>query len=157
MLKNCNDITLQFLTMTSFQNFSNIYHLNEVLPSSYLFMNYCFLGLFIMAKHCPNCQSRQITKRHYGKKAGGMLGAAAGASTGAATASGGAQIGSTIGMAAGPLGSAVGGVAGAVIGGLFGAVAGGTVGSKAGEFVDKKILDNYECLNCGYVFSKKRK
>ena len=116
-----------------------------------------FWELFIMAKHCPNCQSRQITKRHYGKKAGGMLGAAAGASTGAASAMGGAELGSTIGLVAGPIGSAVGGMAGAVLGGLFGAVAGGTVGSKAGEFVDQKILDNYECLNCGHVFSKRRK
>lgn len=110
-------------------------------------------GVFSMAKKCPNCGSDRINKRHYGKKAGGMIGAAAGASTGMAGAAGGAELGASLGMAAGPVGAA----AGAILGGLFGAVAGGTVGTKAGEFVDDKILDNYQCLSCGHAFNKRRK
>jgi uncharacterized protein YcfJ len=43
-----------------------------------------------------------------------------------------------------------------VLAGCVGAVAGGIIGSKLGEFVDDNILDNYQCLRCGYTFSKPR-
>ncbi|MBK7300229.1 MAG: hypothetical protein IPI79_07520 [Moraxellaceae bacterium] len=43
-----------------------------------------------------------------------------------------------------------------VLAGCVGAVTGGIIGSKLGEFVDENILDNYQCLRCGYTFSKPR-
>lgn len=68
---------------------------------------------------------------------------------GAASGASGAEIGASIGMVASPLG----GIAGGILGGLIGAATGGIAGSKLGEAVDKKVLNNYECLNCGYEFS----
>jgi len=62
-------------------------------------------------------------------------------------------VGASLGIVGGPVGSAIGGLAGAIIGGLFGAAAGGAVGTRVGEAVDDHILDNYQCLACGYTFS----
>jgi uncharacterized protein YcfJ len=61
------------------------------------------------------------------------------------------------GMAAGPVGAVLGGFAGALLGGLLGGAAGGATGSKCGEYVDENILDNYQCLACGYSFNKRKR
>lgn len=114
-------------------------------------------GIMIMSLRCPNCHSKQIGFKNYGKKAGGAMGTAAGAFGGASGAMGGAKVGTTAGMIAGPVGAVLGGFAGALFGGLLGGAAGGATGSKCGEYVDDNILDNYQCLACGYSFSKRQR
>ena len=42
-------------------------------------------------------------------------------------------------------------------GGAIGTAAGGATGSKCGEYVDENILDNYQCLACGYSFNKRKR
>jgi hypothetical protein len=54
------------------------------------------------------------------------------------------------------LGSVVGGLAGALFGGFIGGVLAVRQALNCGEFVDDNILDNYQCLRCGYTFSKPR-
>ena len=103
---------------------------------------------------CPQCRSINVRPRDYAKKAGGAIGAVAGGAAGVAGVMSGAEIGATVGMAAGPVGAAVGGLFGALLGGLFGAAAGGVTGSKIGKVVDDTLLDNYQCLSCGHVFSE---
>jgi hypothetical protein len=46
----------------------------------------------------------------------------------------------------------IGSLAGAIFGGLAGGAAGGVAGAKLGEELDAKVLDNYECQNCGHAF-----
>ena len=48
-----------------------------------------------MSLRCPNCRSKQVGLKNYGKKAGGAMGTAAGAFGGASGAMGGAQAGAS--------------------------------------------------------------
>jgi hypothetical protein len=98
---------------------------------------------FSMSISCPQCDSDRIRSKNIGRNAGSTIGTFAGAARGA-----------SLGAAAGPAGVIVGGIAGALMGGLFGGAAGGAVGSRIGKAVDDNILDNYQCKDCGYTFSK---
>jgi hypothetical protein len=45
-------------------------------------------------------------------------------------------------------------LAGAILGGLLGGTAGSMARAKAGDVVDEKLLGNFECSDCGHVFSE---
>ncbi len=100
---------------------------------------------------CPNCQSSRIGTKDFSKKACGILGAIGGAASGATGTLSGAELGGSLGLSAGPVGV----FTGAVLGALVGSVTAGIAGAKLGKFIDEKILDNYHCLNCHYVFSQR--
>jgi hypothetical protein len=106
-----------------------------------------------MTMTCPHCQSQRVATKDIAKKTGGVLGMVGGAASGTVGTLGGAELGATVGMIAGPAGVLIGGLAGAFFGALVGGAAGCVAGSKLGEVVDDNILDNYECLDCGHVFS----
>jgi hypothetical protein len=107
-----------------------------------------------MSLQCPQCQSEQVVARNYARKTGGAIGTVAGGIGGYSAALSGARLGSAAaGIVLGPGGTVIGGLAGAIIGGLAGALAGGTAGIALGEVIDNKILDNYQCLSCLFIFS----
>ena len=100
-----------------------------------------------MINNCPNCKSDRIDTKDIAKKTCGFLG----------LVGGGAEVGGTIGMIAGPAGAALGSFSGAFMGALLAGAAGDVAGAKLGEVIDDRILDNYQCLDCHYVFSEKTK
>lgn len=106
-----------------------------------------------MSEQCPNCRSIRIGKNNYGKKTAGVVGASAGTYGGYAAATAGAKAGASLGFVAGPVGAAVGGIGGAVIGALLGGATGASAGVLLGDVLDERVLDNYQCLECGYSFS----
>jgi rubredoxin len=108
-----------------------------------------------MTLKCPKCHSKRIETKNYAKKTGSTIGTVAGAARGAAGVVAGAEIGAAAGLIAGPVGATIGSIAGAIIGGLVGGAVGGAAGAMLGEVVDDNILNNYQCLACGYTFSKK--
>ena len=111
--------------------------------------------MITMMKKCPNCQSNRIVTKDVAKKTCGflgMVGGAASVTTGTIT---GAEIGSTVGMIGGPPGATLGTLAGAILGALIGVATAGVAGAKLGEVIDDKILDNYQCLSCHFMFSQK--
>jgi len=105
-----------------------------------------------MSIQCPQCHSRRISTKNFGKKAGGVIGTIGGGVSGAAGALSGAEFGGMVGVVGGPLGIALGALSGAVLGGLVGAATGGITGSKLGEVIDQRVLDNYGCRDCGHTF-----
>jgi hypothetical protein len=102
---------------------------------------------------CPSCNAGRVITKNIGKQTGGLIGAVGGAVSIGAGALSGAQTGAAVGVAAGPVGSVIGSIVGAIIGSLFGGAAGGIAGATLGQHVDEKVLNNYQCLNCGYSFS----
>ena len=106
-----------------------------------------------MSEQCPNCLSRRIGKKNYGKKAAGVVGASAGTYGGYAAATAGAHAGAKLGIVAGPGGATVGGIGGAIIGALLGGATGASAGVILGDVLDDRVLDNLRCLDCGYSFS----
>ena len=108
-----------------------------------------------MMKKCPNCQSERIVTKDVAKKTCGFLGTLGGAASATTGTLSGAELGGTVGIIAGPPGATLGTIAGALLGALMGGTTGGIAGAKLGEVIDDKILDNYQCLACRYVFSQK--
>lgn len=102
---------------------------------------------------CPLCLSQQVVSRNWARKAAGAIGCAAGAIGGFYGSLRGAQLGIASGLIAGPAGSAISGISGAVLGALAGTAVGCEVGTKAGKQLDERMLDNYECLDCGHAFN----
>tara|TARA_R100001369_G_C3300181_1_gene165552 strand:+ start:219 stop:491 length:273 start_codon:yes stop_codon:yes gene_type:complete len=72
---------------------------------------------------------------------------------GALAAANGARFGVTLGLIVGPGGAVLGGLTGAMLGALSGGIAGCATGALLGDMVDESILDNFQCLECGYTFS----
>jgi hypothetical protein len=108
-----------------------------------------------MMKKCPNCQSDRITTKNVAKKTCGFLGMVGGAASVTTGTLGGAELGGTVGLIGGPPGVTLGTMAGALLSALMDGTTGGIAGAKLGEVIDDKILDNYQCLACHYVFSHK--
>jgi hypothetical protein len=132
--------------MTPFQVISDIYHSNDISPYPE--------EKSPMSLQCPKCSSFQIGDRNHARKVAGTIGTVAGCVGGVTAVVHGAELGAIIGMALGPVGAALGGTVGALIGGfVVGGIAGGAAGAALGEVVDHTILDNEECLECGYTFS----
>jgi hypothetical protein len=89
---------------------------------------------------CPKCASERVLQKNQAKKTGGLLGSIAAASG----LMGAVELGE-IGLILAPLGGAVGVVSSAVLGGIAGA--------NLGKLIDRQILDNNLCDNCGHCFS----
>ena len=111
--------------------------------------------MITMMKKCPNCQSERIVTKDVAKKTCGFLGMVGGAASVTTGTLSGAEFGGTAGMIGGPPGATLGTLAGAILGTLIGVATGAVAGAKLGEVIDEKILDNYQCLACNYVFSQK--
>jgi hypothetical protein len=105
-----------------------------------------------MSLNCPICRSQRIIAKDLAKKTCTFVGMVGGAATGAAGAVTGAKIGFALGAIAGPIGRGVGGFAGALIGSLAGGATGGLAGARVGAAIDDRLLDNLQCLDCGYSF-----
>jgi hypothetical protein len=89
---------------------------------------------------CPKCASERVLQKNQAKKTGGLLGSIAAASG----LMGAVELGE-IGLILAPLGGAVGVVSSAVLGGIAGA--------NLGRLIDRQILDNNLCDDCGHCFS----
>lgn len=109
-----------------------------------------FLETFIM--NCLKCKSEHVAARQFGKKTCTTVGFFTGAAAGAVAVLRGAQAGLVLGAVAGPFGSAAGGLAGAALAALFAGSAGGAVGSALGTAADETLLDNRQCMDCGFTF-----
>lgn len=105
-----------------------------------------------MAIHCPKCSSTLITARNMGKKVCCGIGIVAGGAQGVSNALKGAKIGGEVGAFFGQSAAFLGRFAGALIGAMIGGVSGGMAGAQVGKIIDERVLDNYECLQCEYVF-----
>ena len=130
---------------------------------------------------CPRCGSRHTQPLHTGERWAGAVGTVAGAvhggmrgyrgpgsvfgktlgalgsvlGSGAGTELGlnaGYRIGALLGLGLGPVGRTVGGVAGAALGALIGGAAGCALGTRLGRAVDRTVLKNQRCLDCGHSF-----
>ncbi|MBV8618870.1 MAG: hypothetical protein JOY84_08415 [Curvibacter sp.] len=107
---------------------------------------------------CPFCGSRRVQTRDLARRVCAALGILAGALGGAASALTGAELGAELGalagtLSGGPPGAALGLVSGAVIGALVAAAAGCAAGAELGSSIDRRVLQNVRCLDCGHVFS----
>lgn len=96
---------------------------------------------------CPFCGSEKVTRRCWGRKAGGLIGSIAGAVGGFTGCLRGAQTG---GLAL--LGVSIGSVAGAVLGCLAGSSIGCEVGAAVGETIDSHVLNDLKCEDCLRTF-----
>lgn len=103
---------------------------------------------------CPKCDSPRVGPRNLARKTGGAIGAVAGATGGIAVALSNSNSSPASVLVAAPVGAVCGAIAGAVIAGLVGGAAGCATGSAFGEIVDEKVLDNFRCMACGYLFSR---
>jgi hypothetical protein len=105
---------------------------------------FCFLSFTFSKRRnimkCPKCASERVLQKNQAKKTGGLLGSIAAASG----LMGAVELGE-IGLILAPLGGAVGVVSSAVLGGIAGA--------NLGKLIDRQILDNNLCDNCGHCFS----
>lgn len=108
-----------------------------------------------MGMQCPNCKSTNIHTRNIGKKAGGCVGTTTASVAGVNAALTAARVSSLapLGIIAGPGGLALSTLATAIFAGVSAGILGGSAGAALGQVVDKNILDNFECLRCGYRFS----
>ena len=102
---------------------------------------------------CPHCRSHQVIARNYAKKIGRTLGSATGIAAGVTATLRGAYFGSKLVAFAGPPGRVLGGMTGAILNTLIWGVMAGKAGANLGQVVDDHILDNYQCLRCGALFS----
>jgi len=108
---------------------------------------------FEMSLRCPVCQSDHVISKDLAQQALSFAGTVGGAASGATGAIAGAEIGSsTLGIIGGPVGRGLGAVAGAAVGALLGALTGHMTGSRIGRVVDRHLLDNMQCRNCGLTF-----
>lgn len=106
----------------------------------------------VMNQQCPCCKSDSIVTKDEAKKTFGLLGMLGGAASALSTAYAGAEMGSMLGLVvAGPRAEGACAITGAILGAATGCIA----GAKLGEAIDATVLDNYQCLNCGYEFSQK--
>lgn len=106
-----------------------------------------------MILQCPKCKSVHINVRNHARKVGGTIGAIAGTFGGLSAIGYGARTGATAGLLFGPFCSTIGGISGAILAGLTGGAAGGSAGLALGELIDRKILNNLQCMSCNHSFS----
>lgn len=105
-------------------------------------------------QQCPRCRSHVVESRNYATKAGCAIGALAGIGVSLAGSLRGARIGASIGMIGGPIGASLGGVAGAILDALTNGAAGCATGITLGQIIDRTMLKNHKCHQCGHVFSE---
>jgi hypothetical protein len=100
---------------------------------------------------CSSCNSHRIIEINLAKRTAGTVGVLGGIASGLTLASGAARTAITVASMSNPI-TAFGGL---LLSGMASGIAGGIIGSALGEVVDDNILDNYECLSCGHIFSQK--
>ena len=108
-----------------------------------------------MITKCPNCRSDRIVTKDVAKKTCGILGIVGGAASATTGTLSGAELGGTVGLLLGPGGTTLGAFAGALLAALVAGTTGALTGARLGEVIDNKILNNYQCLACNFVFSQK--
>lgn len=109
-----------------------------------------------MNLNCPKCHSTRIGAKNFGRKTGGVIGTVAGAASGMSDIVRRSPADWAKAPFALPPAAPFSTIASAILGGLFGGAAGCAVGATLGEAVDEHILDNWQCLACGYTFSQQR-
>lgn len=105
------------------------------------------------ANCCPHCGSRRLAHRHRARRVLGALGACAGAASSATRAWRGAELGCQLGAVANAPGALLGAIAGGVLGALAGGSTGCAIGVRLGEAIDRALLNDKRCLDCGQTFS----
>lgn len=108
---------------------------------------------YASSETCPQCRSHQIETRNFATKAGCVIGAIAGMGVSLASYARGARIGSSIGMIGGPIGATLGGIAGAVLDAFASGAAGCATGITLGQIIDRTIMPNHKCHQCGHTFN----
>lgn len=106
-------------------------------------------ALMELTPRCPRCQSVHVESRGLARRYGGALGAIVGTTGGVAAAVAGAEVGAL----GGPIGVLLGAAAGVVIEGIVGGATGCAAGSRLGDAIDRNVLHNRQCRDCGHVFS----
>ena len=107
-----------------------------------------------MSPCCPKCNSLRLGRRFVGKRSVASIGTIAGSLSGAVGALRGAQVGMSLGIIGGPPTMTLGALAGAALGALVGGAFGCKLGADLGELVDQNVLNDCECLDCGFSFNK---
>ena len=107
-----------------------------------------------MTSRCPKCQSDRIGTKNLARKAGGAIGTLAGATHVAVGVLGSMPAGGVTTLAAVSRDTSYSSIASAILNGLLGGATGCAIGATLGEAVDSHILDNLQCLGCGYTFSQ---
>jgi phage tail tape-measure protein len=105
-----------------------------------------------MSLKCPHCGSQNIHPSSQAKESGSALGGLAGIAYGLSSLFRGARAGAALGCATGPAGITIGGVVGAVVSAVLSGTAGYAVGGIFGNQLDKRLLRNHGCDDCGGVF-----
>jgi ribosomal protein L40E len=101
---------------------------------------------------CPHCGSNDVRVIPQAKQSGSTIGSIAGAAFGLSGLVRGARTGMTVGAIAGPAGVLAGGVGGALLSAFMGGSAGYALGGAIGDQVDKRMLRNHVCDECGALF-----
>jgi hypothetical protein len=99
---------------------------------------------------CPNCHHEDWRNRNLARRVGGTVGAVAGAASGVSGILAAARVGMIVGAVAGPAGSVMTAIAAATLRGIVGGTIGCEVGTALGGLIDKHVLENDCCRNCGY-------
>jgi hypothetical protein len=102
-----------------------------------------------MASICPHCHSKDVRAKNLARRVGGTVGALAGAASGVSGILGAARLGLVIGAPAGPVAAVLTAIASATLRGIVGATIGCEVGTVLGGLIDKYVLENDACSNCG--------
>ena len=107
-----------------------------------------------MSLCCPKCNSTRLGRRFVGRRTVASIGTIAGSLSGAVGALRGAQVGMSLGIIGGPPTMTIGALAGAALGAMVGGAFGCKIGADLGELVDQDVLNDCECLDCGFSFNK---
>lgn len=99
---------------------------------------------------CPNCHHEDGRNRNLARRIGGTVGAVAGAASGVSGILAAARVGMIVGAVAGPAGSFLTAIAAATLRGIVGGTIGCEVGTALGGLIDKHVLENDCCRNCGF-------
>lgn len=106
-----------------------------------------------MSLQCPRCLSVLITQKRSALKVCASIGTISGMTRGFNLALYSSRAGASLGSIVGPFGTASGAIAGAVIGGLAGGVGGCLLGAQLGDRLDRQVLLNNHCQDCGHRFN----
>jgi len=104
-----------------------------------------------MSHKCPHCGSHKNHPLAQAKESGSALGGLAGLALGLSSLFRGARTGAASAAFAGPVGFTLG-LVGACVSAVFTGTAGYAVGGIVGDQVDKRMLRNHQCDECGGIF-----
>lgn len=107
-------------------------------------------------EQCPQCHSSKTVLRNRATRIGAALGAAAGASSSISAAAKGVHLGVSLSPPIGTPQMPINGLTAAIFAALTGAAIGSVTGARLGRALDKLVLNNYQCLSCGFTFQAAR-